>query len=359
MLNNTSQLIERNINRFLPLKSLLVMGPPADDLINILPDVGIVTTTDIVAYDYIRSKNNHHGRVLFQESAEVVVEGPRFDAVLIFMPKSKDELRFRLLNAHALLSENGSIFLVGAKKEGIASADKVMATLGGKVLKVDSARHCTLWVTLPLKPAKPFTARDWESVYRATVDDVTFDVCSIPGVFAHKRIDIGTEFLLQSIAPKVSELKGEWLDFACGAGAIAAYMVKANPRLLMTGVDSSALAVYCARRTFELMGAKGTFLASDGFENVSERRFDGIVTNPPFHTGVDTDYSITEAFIQKAKKMLKKNGQLFMVANNFLDYDEQLRQVFGNVEIIAANTKFNIYMSVNSLGYPSGCLPDI
>lgn len=348
MLNNASQLIERNINRFLAVKSLLVMGPPADDLINILPDVGIVTTTDIVAYEYMRSKDNHHGRVLFQEAAEVAAVGELYEAVLIFMPKSKDELRYRLLNAHALLREKGNIFLVGAKKEGIASADKVMATLGGKVLKVDSARHCTLWVTQPLKPAKPFSIADWESVYRANVSDATFDVCNIPGVFAHKHIDIGTEFLLQSIAPKVADFKGEWLDFACGAGVIAAFMVKTNPRLLMTGVDSSALAVYCARRTFELMGAKGNFLASDGFDNVCERRFDGIVTNPPFHTGIDTDYSITEAFIQKSKKMLKKNGQLFMVANNFLDYDEQLRQVFGNVETIAANTKFNIYMCVNS-----------
>lgn len=347
MLNNTSQLVQRNIDRFSQQKSLLVMGPPADDLVNLVPSSSVISTTDITVYDYISAKKSEGQQVRLQTHAEKEPGTEGFSSILIFMPKSKDELRLKLINAHFLLNEKGTIFLVGAKREGIASANKALVELGGKALKVDSARHCTLWVIQPTSPAKPFDLSLWEHVYPASIGDKHVEICSLPGVFAHKRMDIGTEFLLSTIASKVPDFKGEWLDFGSGVGVIAAFMARLNTNLSITGVDSSALAIYCARRTFELNQAKGSFIASDGFRNIDSRRFDGIVTNPPFHTGVDTDYSVTESFILGAKKMLKKNGKLIMVANNFLDYDERLRQVFGNVETLASNTKFNVYLCCN------------
>ena len=50
--------------------------------------------------------------------------------------------------------------------------------------------------------------------------------------------------------------------------------------------------------------------------------------NPPFHNGKKTDCAIGNAFIETALQALRPGGQLFMVANNHLPYEEALADKF-------------------------------
>ena len=59
--------------------------------------------------------------------------------------------------------------------------------------------------------------------------------------------------------------------------------------------DVNALALYCAQKSALLNKIEAKVVASDGLNDV-DGRFKGIFTNPPFHTGVGTDYKITQSF---------------------------------------------------------------
>ena len=68
-----------------------------------------------------------------------------------------------------------------------------------------------------------------------------------------------------------------------------------------------------------------------------------ILTNPPFHTGVHTDYSATENLLRKAREHLRKGGELRLVANSFLSYQPMIEVASGPCAIKAEGKGFRIY----------------
>lgn len=75
----------------------------------------------------------------------------------------------------------------------------------------------------------------------------------------------------------------ELLDLGTGSGCIALTLAHARPDLRVTGVDSSPRALDYARRNAERHGiANVTFSEGDWFTPVKDRRFDAVVSNPPY-----------------------------------------------------------------------------
>ena len=106
--------------------------------------------------------------------------------------------------------------------------------------------------------------------------------------------------------------------------------------------DVSALAVYCAEQTLSLNSVEGKVIASDGMKQV-DGTFDHVVSNPPFHTGVHTNYTITQQFIAQAHKQTRPRGTLDIVANKFLPYSEPMNAVYFRAKTLVSTNKFNIY----------------
>ena len=102
------------------------------------------------------------------------------------------------------------------------------------------------------------------------------------------------------------------------------------------------MALESARRTLRENQLQGTVLASDVFSHV-EGKFDLIISNPPFHDGIDTAYTAVNELIKQAKWHLKVGGELRIVANAFLPYADWMDQHFGSHEVLAKNNKFKVY----------------
>ncbi|PID44730.1 MAG: 16S rRNA methyltransferase [Proteobacteria bacterium] len=343
MLTDICQVIQRNLDHFESTRNGLVLDCMDEHIIDVLPESFTAFTTSRSVYQKAQSG----GRMTFGVLPEVDAKP---DTVLVIMPKSKPELRFQLAWIRANVQPGGNVYLVGAKKEGIASGAKLLDELGGQPTKIDVARHCQLWQVEALDPVDSFYPGDWETTWSFSLPGAgDIKVCSLPGVFSHSSLDKGTACLLETLEPFFDDLvkrrkplKGEWLDFACGAGVIAAYLLKRFPELTVTCVDNSAVAIHCAKRTFEMNGLSARFIVSDGLAEVSGR-YHGIVTNPPFHSGVKTDYSVTESFIADISLHLKRKGQLFMVANSFLRYPQMIREVFPAYKRLAADNRFAVH----------------
>ena len=76
----------------------------------------------------------------------------------------------------------------------------------------------------------------------------------------------------------------EWdvLDLCCGSGAVGISLAKICSNVKVTATDISAEAVETAEANAEDLRVKVKFLTGDMFEPVKGRKFDMIVSNPPY-----------------------------------------------------------------------------
>jgi release factor glutamine methyltransferase len=79
----------------------------------------------------------------------------------------------------------------------------------------------------------------------------------------------------------------EVLDLGTGSGCIAITLALERPLARVTAVDRSAAALAIAQRNAALLNARPEFLSSDWFDALAGRRFDLIVSNPPYIAAAD------------------------------------------------------------------------
>ncbi|MBU2978509.1 class I SAM-dependent methyltransferase [Alteromonas sp. C1M14] len=272
-----------------------------------------------------------------------IKKGESYTDILIYLPKSKAHAIMLISMAHAALSDDGRLHIVGENKGGIKSIGKAISHIG-TAHKVDSARHCSLITLTPNAKAQPFNIDDWLDESAFEVDGFNWQVVSLPGVFSHGELDEGTRLLLEKCSHR---MRGKVLDFACGAGVIGSCLLGRFPHIELTLLDVSALALYCAAKTLATNNQSANLIAANGLHGVSQK-FTHIVTNPPFHTGVKTDYTITRRFIADSAKCLASKGTVQLVANRFLPYPGLLADVFPSTHTVAQNSQFSVYLSVSA-----------
>jgi release factor glutamine methyltransferase len=97
-----------------------------------------------------------------------------------------------------------------------------------------------------------------------------------------------TELLVeQALARIPSDRAMNVLDLGTGSGCIAITLALERPLARVTAVDRSPAALAIARRNAALLNARVDFLNSDWFAALAERRFDLIVSNPPYIASAD------------------------------------------------------------------------
>ncbi|OZY51147.1 class I SAM-dependent methyltransferase [Pseudomonas lundensis] len=309
---------------------VLLVGLPPDDVLGRLPNAHGWCWH---AGDQAALEARFAGRVHFG----VDVPARAFDTAVVYLPKSK-ELSDYVLKAVAARLPNADVFLVGEKKGGIEGASKQLIPFG-KPRKLDSARHCQLWqVTVVNAPQAPVLA-DLAQHYELALEEGPLNVVSLPGVFSHGRLDRGSALLLEHLDKLPC---GHVLDFGCGAGVLGAAVKRRYPHNSVTLLDVDAFATASSRLTLAANGLDAEVICADGID-AAPMELNTILSNPPFHVGVHTDYHATENLLQKAVKHLKKGGELRIVANSFLRYQPLIEEQFGACTVTAEGQGFRIY----------------
>ena len=309
---------------------VLLVGLPADDLLGRLPNAHGWSwhAGDQAALD-----------ARFAERSQFGVNVPErsFDTAVVFLPKSKD-LTDYLLNAVAARLPGKELYLVGEKKGGIESAAKQLNPFG-KPRKLDNARHCQLWLVTVANAPEPVELESLAQVFEVPLAEGPLKVMSLPGVFSHGRLDRGTALLLEHLDKLPS---GHLLDFGCGAGVLGAAVKRRYPHNTVTMLDVDAFAAASSRLTLAANGLEAEVLTGDGID-AAPMNLNAILSNPPFHVGVHTDYFATENLLRKAAKPLAKGGELRLVANSFLTYQPLIEEHLGVCAIKAEGQGFRIY----------------
>ncbi|MBU5561543.1 16S rRNA (guanine(1207)-N(2))-methyltransferase RsmC, partial [Escherichia sp. S69_ASV_4] len=203
--------------------------------------------------------------------------------------------------------------------------------------KVDSARRCGLYFGR-LEKQPVFDADKFWGEY--SVDGLT--VKTLPGVFSRDGLDVGSQLLLSTLTPHT---KGKVLDVGCGAGVLSVAFARHSPKIRLTLCDVSAPAVEASRATLAANCVEGEVFASNVFSEV-KGRFDMIISNPPFHDGMQTSLDAAQTLIRGAVRHLNSGGELRIVANAFLPYPDVLDETFGFHEVIAQTGRFKVYRAI-------------
>lgn len=337
MLFPQSQLIVRNLADL--RGQVLLVEPMADTLMSQLKNQGL--TVSCYCTDAAVAKAHSRADALY--FSPYLECSQQFDTVVLFYPKSKEQLSSLLAEVAPHCHANTDIYLVGDNKGGIKSLPTQAEKLGLHAHKLDNAKHC-LWFALTGVQNKAWT-RVSPALFPVSGLDIPLQISSMPGVFNHGKLDQGTALLLQQVGFITAMSKpAKVLDFACGTGVIGLYLKSKNPKLALTVTDICALSCHCAEQTFANAGLTADVRCLDGLAELSGS-FDAIVSNPPFHTGLKTDLSIAEQFIQQAVRLLVSGGSLTLVANSHLPYQQWLEQQFGNVRELARANGFVIWQS--------------
>ncbi|MDP2794203.1 MAG: peptide chain release factor N(5)-glutamine methyltransferase [Sulfurisoma sp.] len=104
-----------------------------------------------------------------------------------------------------------------------------------------------------------------------------------------------TELLVELAREKVEKVgAGETaniLDLGTGSGCVAITLALEIPGARVAAADISAAALAVARANATLLGAEVSFVESDWFSGFAGRRFDVIVSNPPYVAAADPHLS--------------------------------------------------------------------
>ncbi|MEC4728756.1 methyltransferase [Shewanella sp. D64] len=338
MLTNPSQLILKNSDLF-SNQNVLVLNYEGDLLPKQLLESAASVTALSLDYTHhlIMSKHSttnltlHFGHQL-PTSDEV------FDSVIIYYPKAKALAAYLINLAGQHLCQDGDLIIVGENKGGVRSIVKQIPDYFDTPFKRDNARHCLLFISQLIKKAPIIKLADWISEYKLDTPQGEVTICNLVGVFSEKHLDEGTKLLLSHL-PKLS---GRVLDFGCGAGVIAAALLKAQPELKLECVDINAMALKSCELTLAANNFTAETYPSDGLSQ-TQGHFNGIISNPPFHDGLKSTTDIAKTFVRESVQKLAHGGYWHIVANRHLPYSDTISEFFGQVNVLVENNKYKVY----------------
>lgn len=335
---NVNQILSRNIN-ILKGERPLFINLKNDGFIqeytNLYPQAVIsYYSTNYQDYSEFKSLHKIHSTFSAQYKTDKI-----HDIVIIAFPKSKAELNFTLSMIAQSTNENTNIIIVGENKSGIKTINKATEQTLIQCQKHDSARHCLLFTAKLSQEIPGFNLDDWYHYYSVEIEQIKITVAALPGVFSQNGLDKGTKILLEHL-PAIKS--GELLDFGCGAGVIATYIGKKHSEVKLNLVDVNALAIASSNKTLELNNLVGNVFASNSLSDI-KNKYDVVVSNPPFHQGVATNYTATENFLKGIKSYLRSKAYVIIVANSFLKYEPIMKETIGQTSRLVTKQGFTIY----------------
>src|SRR5690606_6412454 len=158
---------------------------------------------------------------------------------------------------------------------------------------------------------------------------------SRPGVFAWDRVDRASALLARHLP---ATLAGHGADLGAGWGYLSHEVLSRCAGVTALDViEAERRALDCARINLTAHAAD-TALDFQWHDVTTglPRRYDFIVSNPPFHAlRGDARPDIGRAFIAAAADALRPGGTLWLVANRHLAYEEALGAGFVQMRMVA------------------------
>jgi 16S rRNA (guanine1207-N2)-methyltransferase len=272
-----------------------------------------------------------------------------FAQVIVHLQKSRAATFQDLAEAWRILRPEGQLLFAGTNTLGVVSAVKRLAAQLDQSGIVVSNRARARVVRFKrddgagpeAEPTAPF-----ETTLPAL--DGTLHTLSIetrPGVFSAKKLDRGSQMLLDALASFVGyKPPKRILDLGCGTGVLGLSAAMLYPEAECLLADADARAVECARANADRLGLGERCRVEwwDAREKPLDTRFDLALVNPPFHhRGAEVDLGPALALFDSLAGWLGRNGRALLVANRTLPYEEPLSRL-GTIETLQSERGYKL-----------------
>ncbi|MEE1673884.1 methyltransferase [Agarivorans aestuarii] len=263
---------------------------------------------------------------------------PTCDLVLMRQPKSLNYLEYQLITLQQILSAD-SLFACGVMLKNLPKSvfflfekhlGKVTTSLAKKKARLLFGHY------QGIHSANPYP-KQWK------VAEHQFGLNDHANVFCFGKLDIGSRFLLDNFP------QGDFsqvIDLGCGNGLLGLQALKHYPNAQVSFCDESAMALASAKNNVALNFPERINDCSFNHDNALQHQADDsadlVLCNPPFHQQNTISSHIAQQMFRDAKRCLRSNGRLIVVANRHLGYHPLLKSYFGGYKLLASNSKFVI-----------------
>ncbi|RUO55991.1 methyltransferase [Pseudidiomarina homiensis] len=261
------------------------------------------------------------------------------ESVWLKIPKSQSLLEFQLAKLSSELQPGTPLRAAAKSKLFTPAVRELFAKYCDEIDISLIQRKCRV-LTARVRSV-PLNTEHFMSKWQLTEHNLTLH--HHVGVFARNQLDIGARLLLDNLPePGASEV----IDLGCGNGVLGLVYAQSSPSSAVTWVDESHLAVASCRLNIEQnLATTPSYRAvtDDCLSQFTSHSVDLVLCNPPFHQEHAITEHIARQMFRDAKRVLRKGGEMRLVANRHLPYYHPLKRLFKQVKQVASNAKFVVY----------------
>lgn len=272
-----------------------------------------------------------------------------FAVVLLLPPRQREEARALLAQALQRVAAGGVVVAAMANNEGARSGEADLERLAGAVQSGSKNKCRVFWAAANAERMDAALIEEWAALDAPRpIADGRF--LSRPGLFAWSRIDAASA-LLASCLP--GNLGGCGADLGAGFGYLAAEVLERCPAVTALDLyEAEGRGLELARLNLRRYVAANAQLRLDFlWHDVTRglqagRRYEFIVSNPPFHQGRADQPEIGRAFLVAAANALAPGGSFWLVANRHLPYEGVLGRTFRKVRPVCDALGFKVIEAI-------------
>ncbi|WP_432464509.1 methyltransferase [Agarivorans sp. QJM3NY_33] len=263
---------------------------------------------------------------------------PQADLVLMRLPKSLNYLEHQLIALQNAMN-NASLLVCGVMLKGLPKSvfNLFEKHLGEVNTSLAKKKARLLFSHYQGKCSASRYPKAW------TIEEYQWQLNDHANVFCFAKFDIGTRFMLKHLP------RGEFasvVDLGCGNGLLGLRALELYPEASVTFADESLMALASAKNNVQLNHPEALnrceFIHDNALEHQADNSADLVLCNPPFHQQNTISTHIARQMFRDAKRCLRSNGMLAVVANRHLSYQALLKSYFGGYKLLASNNKFVI-----------------
>ena len=257
----------------------------------------------------------------------------KFDLIIMRLPKSNSLLRDQVARLLPHLVAGAKVIIPVMVKHLDKSLYELLERLLGPLTTSLARKKARLVFAQPAASAGEVMPNTNSWQYK------NFSLQHYSGVYGRKRLDEGSQFLLQNWP------QGDFqqvVDLGCGNGILSLQAARSWPAAQVIGVDESYMAVASARLNSETNGVSGQcqFQVGNCLTGLADDSADLVLCNPPFHQQKVVGDHIAMAMFKDAARVLQQQGELWVVGNRHLGYHAKLKRWFKRIEQQGKHSKF-------------------